>query len=142
MCKLPLTTKEVGRIGGNTTKAKYGREHFVEMGRRAARVLMERYGSDHYRMMAQVRHEKRLRSEDSQESAAVTASEAGRKGGTTVKEKYGRDHFVAAGQRGGSATREKYGSEHYACIGRLGGMSKARRRSDGFNSGGSEKRDF
>ena len=138
----PLTTEEVGRIGGNATKARYGREHFVEMGRKAAQVLMERYGREHYRMMAKIRHEKRLRTEDSQESTAVTASEAGRKGGTTVKEKYGREHFVAAGQRGGCTTKEKYGSEHYARIGRLGGMAKAGRRCGEVSSGGSEPRDF
>ena len=59
----------------------------------------------------------------------MTAAEAGRRGGTVVKEKYGSDHFKKAGQMGGSTTKQKYGSDHYARIGRIGGQTKAKNRA-------------
>ncbi|MGQ9524715.1 MAG: hypothetical protein ACUVTZ_07720 [Armatimonadota bacterium] len=119
-----LTTRDIGRMGGNTTKAKHGRDHYVQMGRKAAQVLKERYGRDHYSRMALSRKQ-RDDSDQPSEPPSMTASEAGKLGGSAVKERYGRDHFVTAGRRGGATTKERYGSEHYSRIGRIGGMSKA-----------------
>jgi len=36
----------------------------------------------------------------------MTVQEAGRKGGRTVSQKYGHDHFVEIGRMGGSRVRE------------------------------------
>lgn len=123
-----LTTKDIGRIGGNTTKDRHGREHYVQMGRKAAQVLKERYGSEHYSRMALSRRAPGATAEQASETPAITASEAGKLGGAVVRERYGREHFVNAGQRGGATTKERYGTEHYARIGRIGGMSKSRGR--------------
>jgi len=125
-----LTTRDIGRMGGNTTKARHGREHYVQMGRRAAQVLKERYGREHYSRMALSRKGQAANLDQPSEAPAITASEAGRLGGAVVRERYGREHFVNAGQRGGSTTKERYGAEHYARIGRIGGMSKARSREE------------
>lgn len=56
-------------------------------------------------------------------------SEAGRKGGLTTRERYGRDHFreigrnggLTGGAKGGLTTRARYGHEHFEAIGRKGG---------------------
>jgi general stress protein YciG len=68
------------------------------------------------------------------ETAAVEAGpvEAGRKGGETVKERYGSDFYGEIGRKGGSTTKRKYGPEHYAAIGRRGGKQTAARHGQEF----------
>jgi uncharacterized protein len=51
----------------------------------------------------------------------MTVGEAGRKGGRTVKEKYGPDFYSEIGEKGGEAVKEKYGPEFYSEIGQKGG---------------------
>lgn len=58
--------------------------------------------------------------------------EAGRKGGETVKERYGSDFYGEIGRKGGSTTKRKYGPEHYAAIGRRGGKQTAARHGQEF----------
>lgn len=45
----------------------------------------------------------------------------GLRGGGVVAKKYGKDYFAAIGKEGGSALVEKHGTEHMAAIGRIGG---------------------
>jgi general stress protein YciG len=67
-------------------------------------------------------------------AAAVEASvvEAGRKGGETVRDRYGSDFYGQIGRKGGSTTKRKYGAEHYAAIGRRGGKQTAARHGQSF----------
>lgn len=131
--KKELTAREIGRMGGLSTKERHGREHFIRMGRKAAEVLKQRYGQAHYMKMAEARRRKKNEPSNAveEERPSMTASEAGRKGGKIVLEKYGPAHFIEAGRKGGSTTRERYGSEHYSRIGRIGGRAKARNRNQG-----------
>lgn len=41
--KYPMTKSECGRLGGLSTKARYGREHYSSIGRKGATVFHERY---------------------------------------------------------------------------------------------------
>jgi uncharacterized protein len=50
------------------------------------------------------------------------AAEAGRKGAATLKEKFGREHFVNMGKVGGASNKEKHGAEHFKELGRRGGQ--------------------
>jgi uncharacterized protein len=43
----------------------------------------------------------------------------GTKGGTTVRRRHGREHFARIGRMGGEQTMARYGAEHYARIGRM-----------------------
>jgi general stress protein YciG len=52
----------------------------------------------------------------------MTVAEAGRKGGRTVKQRYGADFYGAIGRRGGRATRERHGTQFFEEIGRKGGQ--------------------
>lgn len=58
-----------------------------------------------------------------------TCSEAGRKGGKAVVERYGREHYERMGKKGGTTTRDRHGEEHYAEIGSKGGTECAARNS-------------
>lgn len=49
------------------------------------------------------------------------AKEAGRKGGLTVRDKYGSDRYADIGRQGGETVREKYGIDYFREIGRKGG---------------------
>lgn len=60
--------------------------------------------------------------------AEMTVREAGRKGGTKVREKYGLDFYKEIGRRGGTATYENHGREFYVNIGRLGRRNKEGRK--------------
>ncbi|MFN3649493.1 MAG: KGG domain-containing protein [Armatimonadota bacterium] len=70
--------------------------------------------------------------EKSEEKKDMTVAEAGKKGGETVKEKYGKDFYTEIGHKGGAATRKKYGPEFYGEIGKKGGQSTAERHGAEF----------
>ena len=50
------------------------------------------------------------------------ASAAGRKGAATLKERFGRDHFVNMGKMGGASNRDKHDPEHFKELGKRGGQ--------------------
>lgn len=49
------------------------------------------------------------------------AREAGRKGGLTVRDKYGSERYADIGRQGGETVRERYGSDYFREIGSKGG---------------------
>src|SRR5215469_10412539 len=75
----------------------------------------------------------------------MTTSEAGRKGGTTVRDRYGEDYYRRIGKKGGRANMTKYGPDHFAAMGKKGGNTTKERQSPDFYSrigklGGAAKR--
>ena len=68
------------------------------------------------------------------------ASEAGKRGAATVKERLGSEHFKRMGKLGGTAVKQKYGPDYYREIGRRGGRSrwdaeKARKEGEASGTG-------
>ena len=57
----------------------------------------------------------------------IHGTEAVRQGGTTTKQRYGHEHFVAIGAKGGTLIREKYGKSYFAELGRRGGRARKKR---------------
>jgi general stress protein YciG len=54
-------------------------------------------------------------------------TDAAKRGGQAVRDKYGREFYRLIGKKGGMAVQRRHGKEHYARIGRLGGeQTKAR----------------
>ena len=53
----------------------------------------------------------------------MTSSDAGRKGGSAVRDKYGEDYYRMIGKKGGTRLKEKRGSEYYRDIARKGGTA-------------------
>ncbi len=51
----------------------------------------------------------------------MSVREAGKKGGDTVRERYGSGFYETIGRKGGQATRERHGAEFYETIGQKGG---------------------
>jgi len=51
----------------------------------------------------------------------MSVREAGKKGGDTVRERYGSGFYEAIGRKGGQATRERHGAGFYESIGQKGG---------------------
>jgi uncharacterized protein len=51
----------------------------------------------------------------------MTVREAGRKGGSKVRDKYGKEFYQQIGQKGGTTTWETHGKEFYQKIGKMGG---------------------
>jgi|GEM_PF-275126 len=51
----------------------------------------------------------------------MSVREAGKKGGDTVRDRYGSGFYEAIGRKGGQATRERHGAEFYEAIGQKGG---------------------
>lgn len=51
----------------------------------------------------------------------MSVREAGKKGGDTVRNRYGSGFYEEIGRKGGQATRERHGSEFYETIGQKGG---------------------
>src|SRR5580704_3752444 len=49
------------------------------------------------------------------------AREAGKKGGETVKTRYGHDFYQSIGKKGGETVKRERGADFYAEIGRKGG---------------------
>jgi len=56
------------------------------------------------------------------EKGAITVREAGRRGGTSTKKRYGPDFYKNIGKKGGETTKQRHGHEHYEKIGRKGGQ--------------------
>lgn len=50
------------------------------------------------------------------------ASAAGKKGAATLKERFGREHFVNMGKAGGASNRDKHEADHFKELGRRGGQ--------------------
>lgn len=55
------------------------------------------------------------------------AREAGRKGGETVKSRYGPSFYQSIGKKGGETVKRERGPEFYAEIGRRGGEMRGKR---------------
>ena len=51
----------------------------------------------------------------------MSVREAGKKGGDTVRDRYGSGFYETIGRKGGQATRERHGAEFYESIGQKGG---------------------
>ena len=58
---------------------------------------------------------------------ADLAREAGRKGGETVKNRYGPSFYQSIGKKGGETVKRERGAEFYAEIGRKGGEMRGQR---------------
>jgi hypothetical protein len=56
------------------------------------------------------------------------ASAAGKKGAASLKERFGRDHFVAMGKTGGASNRDKHGADHFRELGKRGGQIRWERQ--------------
>lgn len=56
-----------------------------------------------------------------QEEHVMTVREAGKKGGETVKAKYGPEFYSRIGKKGGDTVYEERGSEFFSEIGKKGG---------------------
>jgi general stress protein YciG len=52
----------------------------------------------------------------------MSVREAGKKGGDTVRDRYGAGFYEEIGRKGGQATRERHGAEFYEAIGQKGGQ--------------------
>ncbi len=55
------------------------------------------------------------------EKGAITVREAGRRGGTSTKKKYGGEFYKSIGKKGGDTTKERMGPGFYEKIGKKGG---------------------
>src|SRR3984957_7715103 len=51
----------------------------------------------------------------------MSVREAGKKGGDTVRNRYGSGFYEEIGRKGGQATRERHGAGFYEAIGQKGG---------------------
>ncbi|HEY5258773.1 MAG TPA: hypothetical protein VIJ12_10405 [Candidatus Baltobacteraceae bacterium] len=51
----------------------------------------------------------------------MSVREAGKKGGTKVRDQYGAAFYEEIGRKGGQATRDRHGVEFYETIGQKGG---------------------
>src|SRR6202163_2953758 len=51
----------------------------------------------------------------------MSVREAGKKGGDTVRDRYGSGFYEQIGRKGGQATRERHGAQFYEQIGQKGG---------------------
>jgi general stress protein YciG len=67
----------------------------------------------------------------------ITVREAGRRGGTSTKKKYGGEFYQRIGKQGGETTKQRHGPQFYEKIGRKGGhkvrqlIAQARRAQKG-----------
>jgi len=53
----------------------------------------------------------------------MTTREAGRRGGTSTKKRYGPAFYEKIGKMGGTTTKQRHGREHYEKIGKMGGAT-------------------
>lgn len=61
--------------------------------------------------------------EEEGQPAVSPLSEAGRKGGSAVRDKYGEDYYRRIGKKGGQALKERRGSDYYRSIAQKGGQA-------------------
>jgi len=59
--------------------------------------------------------------EDDAAKREMSVREAGKKGGDTVRDRYGSTFYEDIGRKGGKATRDRHGVEFYESIGQKGG---------------------
>jgi general stress protein YciG len=64
-----------------------------------------------------------LPEDEEEKPTPMTTAEAGRKGGSTVRDKYGEDYYRRIGKKGGTTLKEKRGSEYYREIAQKGGQA-------------------
>jgi general stress protein YciG len=62
----------------------------------------------------------------------MSVREAGKKGGDTVRDRYGSGFYEEIGRKGGQATRERHGAEFYESIGQKGGKVVKEKYGAGF----------
>lgn len=58
---------------------------------------------------------------EKQPGGEMSVREAGKKGGNTVRDRYGSTFYEEIGRKGGQATRQRHGVEFYESIGQKGG---------------------
>src|SRR5712692_983952 len=63
---------------------------------------------------------------------AMSVSEAGRKGGQTVRDKYGHSFYEEIGRKGGETVKAERGGSFYEQIGKKGGDAVKAERGAGF----------
>jgi general stress protein YciG len=63
----------------------------------------------------------RARQEEEPDGGEMSVREAGKKGGDTVRDRYGSGFYEKIGRKGGQVTRERHGAEFYETIGQKGG---------------------
>jgi len=63
----------------------------------------------------------RARNEEENDGGEMSVREAGKKGGDTVRDRYGSGFYEKIGRKGGQVTRERHGAEFYEAIGQKGG---------------------
>lgn len=63
----------------------------------------------------------RARPEEETDGGEMSVREAGKKGGDTVRDRYGSGFYEKIGRKGGQVTRERHGAEFYETIGQKGG---------------------
>src|SRR5262249_45132882 len=66
------------------------------------------------------------------EKREMTVREAGKKGGTIVSQRYGKEFYEEIGKKGGSTTKNKYGADFYGQIGKKGGQTTSERHGPEF----------
>lgn len=59
--------------------------------------------------------------QEPQPGGEMSVREAGKKGGNTVRDRYGSTFYEEIGRKGGQATRQRHGVEFYEAIGQKGG---------------------
>src|SRR5579862_5553844 len=59
---------------------------------------------------------------DAESRKEMSVREAGKKGGDTVRDRYGSTFYEEIGRKGGKATRDRHGVEFYESIGQKGGQ--------------------
>ena len=60
----------------------------------------------------------------------MSTTEAGRKGGSAVRDKYGEDYYRRIGKKGGSVLKEKRGTEYYRTIAKKGGNANMAKKAE------------
>jgi general stress protein YciG len=64
---------------------------------------------------------KKKKKADENPEGEMSVREAGKKGGDTVRNRYGSGFYEEIGRKGGQATRERHGAGFYESIGQKGG---------------------
>ena len=70
--------------------------------------------------------------EEAKKKGAMSVSEAGRKGGQTVRDKYGHSFYEEIGRKGGETVKAERGRAFYEQIGKKGGDAVKAERGTPF----------